>query len=319
MAITRALERGAREHFQHTGWELVELEKPTPEALAEVLPGCDGVVSMLTDRFDASLFAHLRGSRLKLIANHAVGVDNIDLQAAAACGIQVSNTPGVLTEATAEFTLTLLLALLRRLGEGERLVRSGQWQGWEPTQLLGRSIRGLRVGILGAGRIGQAFGRMAHALGAQIAYSSRQPKPDFEQTCQAQRLALPELLSQSEALSLHLPGGPETHHLIDAYALNSLPQGALLINTGRGTSVDQTALIAALQSGQLGGAALDVYACEPSVPDALCALENVVLAPHLGSATVATRRAMALTCLRNLQAVFQGQPAPHQVRDHLQE
>lgn len=306
--VTRTLEAGAWQAFQACGWDLELLEAPSAQQLVAAAKHCHGLVSMLTDRLDAAFFAAIQGSPLQIIAQHAVGVDNIDLAAARAAGIQVTNTPDVLTHATAEFALTLLLNLLRRVREGEILLRSGQWQGWEPTQLLGSSLRGKKVGVLGAGRIGQAFAGLAHALGAELAYYSRSRKPALESSTGARWMNFKELLAWSEVLSLHLPGGPETHHLLNAETLSYLPRGAMLINTGRGNSIDQQALIQALASGHLGGVALDVYEHEPHIPAELLAFPQALLLPHLGSATVETRRAMALTCLRNLQAVFAGQP-----------
>jgi lactate dehydrogenase-like 2-hydroxyacid dehydrogenase len=320
--VTQVLEAGAWEQFKAMGWELNTLIQPSPNALKDALAKSDALVSMLTDRLSAEVLQAAQaakaakaseGGRLKIIANHAVGYDNIDVQAAHNQGIVVTNTPGVLTQATAEFALTLILNLLRRVSEGEALLRSGQWQGWEPTQLLGSSLAGKKVGILGAGRIGQALGQLVHLLGAKVAYCSRSPQPAFESQTQAKQLDFQSLLKWSEVLSLHLPGGADTFHLLNAETLAMLPKGAILINTGRGTSIDEVALAEALQSGHLGGAALDVYEKEPSVHPALLSCPNTLLLPHLGSATVSTRRAMALTCLQNIQAVFAGQPAPNQI------
>jgi len=317
--VTQVLEAGAWEQFKAMGWELNTLIQPSPNALKDALAKSDALVSMLTDRLSAEVLQAAQaaqaseGGRLKIIANHAVGYDNIDVQAAHNQGIVVTNTPGVLTQATAEFALTLILNLLRRVSEGEALLRSGQWQGWEPTQLLGSCLAGKKVGILGAGRIGQALGQLVHLLGAKVAYCPRSPQPAFESLTQAKQLDFQSLLKWSEVLSLHLPGGADTFHLLNAETLAMLPKGAILINTGRGTSIDEVALAEALQSGHLGGAALDVYEKEPSVHPALLSCPNTLLLPHLGSATVSTRRAMALTCLQNIQAVFAGQPAPNQI------
>lgn len=313
VCVTQVLEAGAWEQFKAMGWQLNTLIQPSPNALKDALAESDALVSMLTDRLSAEVLKAAEGGRLKIIANHAVGFDNIDVQAAHHQGIVVSNTPGVLTQATAEFALTLILNLLRRVSDGEALLRSGLWQGWEPTQLLGSSLAGKQVGILGAGRIGQALGQLVHLLGAKVAYCSRSPKPAFESQTQAQQMDFKELLRWSEVLSLHLPGGAATFHLLNAESLALLPQGALLINTGRGNSIDEVALAEALQSRHLGGAALDVYEKEPAVHPALVTSPNTLLLPHLGSATVATRRAMALTCLQNIQAVLAGQPAPNQI------
>lgn len=313
ICVTQVLEAGAWEQFKATGWELKTLIQPSPAELQAALADSDALVSMLTDRLSAAILQAAQGGPLKIIANHAVGYDNIDVKAAQRQGIVVSNTPGVLTQATAEFALTLILNLLRRVAEGEALLRAGQWHGWEPTQLLGASLAGKKVGILGAGRIGQALGHLVYLLGAEVAYCARSPKPAFEAQTQAKQMRFESLLNWSEILSLHLPGGAATHHLLNAETLALLPKGAYLINTGRGNSIDEAALAAALQAGQLAGAALDVYEKEPQIHPALLSSPNALLLPHLGSATVATRRAMALTCLKNIQAVFAGQPAPNPI------
>ncbi|PKL75627.1 MAG: D-glycerate dehydrogenase [Candidatus Melainabacteria bacterium HGW-Melainabacteria-1] len=307
--ISREIEAGALAQFQ--AYADIELgEGLSPAEIQARLPDCDAAVTMLSDRLDASAFGQLAGSKLKIVANHAVGYENLDISAAAAAGIVVCNTPDVLTQATAELAWTLLLALARRLIEGDALVRSGQWTGWAPTQLLGQSVYGRQLGIIGAGRIGQAMARMGTGFGISLVYHSRRPQLDFERTTGAKWLPLDELMATSELISMHLPGGTETHHLIDARRLGLVQPGTLLVNTGRGPTLEEAALIEALQSGPLAGAALDVYEFEPAVSQALLSLPNVVLAPHIGSATVETRRAMALRCLSNIRALLSGQPAP---------
>lgn len=281
-----------------------------PEALITALGEYDAAVLMLSNRLDAAAFARLAGSRLKIVANHAVGYENIDIKAAAQAGIWVSNTPDVLTQATAELAWALLLALARRVPEGDALVRGGHWRGWDPQQLLGASLYGRTLGIVGAGRIGQAMARMGRGFELELLYYNRSPKPDFEAETGAIRVTLEELCARADLISLHLPGGPETHHLIGAGLLARVRPGTLLVNTGRGSSLDEAALIAALQTGSLAGAALDVYEHEPAVSEALRALPNTVLSPHIGSATVATRRAMALKCLANIQAALAGERPP---------
>jgi len=306
LLLTRKVEAGAQAEI--AAWAELQLsEAPAPAELLQQLQRSEAAITMLTDRLDAQVFAALQGSPLKIIANHAVGHDNIDLQAASAAGIWVTNTPDVLTNATAEMAWALLLSLARRVVEGDQLVRSGGWRGWEPTQLLGMSIFGKTLGIVGAGRIGQAMALMGQGFGLKLLYFSRQPKPEFEAATGAIYTPLAALCEQAELISVHLPGGAETHHLIDANLLARMQPQTLLVNTGRGSSLDEAALTAALQAGQLAGAALDVYEYEPQVSSALRALPNVVLAPHLGSATVATRRAMALCCLRNIQTLWAGQ------------
>lgn len=284
---------------------------PTEDDLREALREADAILCTVTDRFTADLL-RTPGRRAGLLANFGVGVDNIDLETARSVGVRVSNTPGVLTEATAELTLALILAVLRRLGEGERLVRSGGWTGWEPTQLLGRSAHGLRLGVVGMGRIGTTVARRANAgLGMSILYTSRSPVPPWELGgVEARNVSLDELLAESDVVTLHVPSTPDTHHLIDARRLALMPPASVLINTARGNIVDEAALVAALSEGRLAGAGLDVYAGEPSVPEALRAMEQVVLLPHLGSATLETRTAMGNLALDNLRAWFGGSPLP---------
>ncbi|MBF2052544.1 MAG: D-glycerate dehydrogenase [Candidatus Sericytochromatia bacterium] len=288
-----------------------------PADRLSVLAACDGAVTMVSDRLDAAAFETLRASRLKIVANYAVGYDNLDLPAATAAGIWLSNTPDVLSQATAEMAWALLLSLARRVPEGDQLVRAGQWCGWSPDQLLGHTISGKTLGLIGAGRIGQCMAALSQGFGLNILYFSRQLRPDFEARYQARWLPLDDLLRQCDLLSLHLPGGDETHHLLNAERLALLQPHCLLVNTGRGTSIDEAALVTALQQGRLAGAALDVYEFEPAVSAALRALPNVVLTPHLGSATHEARRAMARCCLNNLQAVWQGLPPPQALNQPL--
>lgn len=310
--LTQAVEASAQDEIAQ-GCELIVHPPHNQSELLEMLHEVDAAILMLGNHLSAQDFEQLKGSRLKVIANHAVGYDNLDIQGATGAGIWVCNTPEVLTQATAEMAWALLLALARRVREGEKLVRSGQWQGWEPTQLLGQSVYGKKLGILGAGRIGQAMARMSKGFNMQIYYANRSAKTQFEQELQAQRLSIDALCREVDILSLHLPGGPTSRHLLNAERLKLLQSHCLLVNTGRGTSIDEKALIEALQAGQLAGAALDVYEYEPRVSEGLLALDNVVLAPHLGSATVQTRRAMALRCWHNIEAVLQGQKPPHAV------
>ncbi len=284
---------------------------PTADDLRTALRKSDAILCTVIDRFSATLL-RTSGRRAGLLANFGVGVDNIDLETARSVGIRVSNTPGVLTEATAELTIALILAVLRRLGEGERLVRSGGWTGWEPTQLLGRSAHGLRLGVIGMGRIGTTVARRAHAgLGMRILYASRSPVAPWDLGgVEARKVPLDTLLSESDVVTLHVPSTPDTHHLIDARRLALMPPSSVLINTARGNIVDEAALVAALSSGRLAGAGLDVYADEPKVPEPLRTMEQVVLLPHLGSATLETRTAMGMLALANLRAWFEGGTLP---------
>jgi glyoxylate reductase len=272
---------------------------PMPrEEMMTRLAGKQGLVSMVTDTVDAAMIE--AGPELRLIANVAVGYNNVDVKAARARGIVVTNTPDVLTDATADFTLALILAVTRRLGEGERMVRRGAWKGWAFDQLLGMQLRGRQLGIVGFGRIGQAVAARAAAFGMTIVHSSR-PAPG------ARDSGLDRLLSSSDVVSLHVPLSAETTHLIGQTELARMKRSAYLINTTRGPVVDEAALAWALRNRLLAGAALDVYEREPEVHVDLLSLENVVLAPHLGSATTETRTAMADLAASNVIAVLGGQ------------
>lgn len=263
---------------------------------------------LLTRRLGAGEFVGLPA--LRVVANIAVGYDNIDLAAARARGVVVTNTPGVLTEATADLTWALILACARRLAEGAALLRSGAWTGWHPEQLLGLELGGRTLGLLGAGRIGQAVGRRAGPFGMRIRYVSRTAKPEFEAATGAVRTDVAELFAGADVLSLHAPAVPELERVVNAARLATMRAGAILVNTARGDLVDEGAVAAALESGRLGAAGLDVYAAEPRIDAALLAAPRAVLLPHLGSATEATRRRMAALALANLRAVLAGEPPP---------
>jgi glyoxylate reductase len=246
--------------------------------------------------------------KLRIIANVAVGYNNVDLVAAEMRGVLVTNTPGVLTDATADLTWALILATARRLVEGVDLVRSGRWTGWHPEQLLGLELRGRTLGLLGAGRIGQAVGRRAPAFGLRVLYVARTPKPDFERDTGATRADVSRLLAESDIVSLHAPSTPETKGIINADALARMKSGAILINTARGDLVREEALAAALERGHLGAAGLDVYTDEPAIHPRLLAAPRTVLLPHIGSATAETRRQMGAIAVANVQAVLSGKP-----------
>jgi hydroxypyruvate reductase len=284
----------------------------TQDELRAALQAYDGVVPTLGDMFSAEVFADVPNARCRVLANFGVGYNHIDVAAAKAAGIAVSNTPGAVTDATADIAICLMLMSARRAGEGERLVRAGQWEGWHPTQLLGMHLGGKTVGIVGMGRIGQAIARRCHlGFGMAVAYHSRSPKSlDFPAEAKANLL---DLAAASDVLVVAVPGGPETHHLIDATVLAAMPSHAHLINIARGNVVDEAALVAALQAGAIGGAGLDVYEFEPDVPEALTALENVALLPHLGTAALEVREDMGMMTVANLKAFFDGQPLPNAV------
>jgi glyoxylate reductase len=243
------------------------------------------------------------------VANVAVGYTNVDLVAAELRRVTVTNTPDVLTEATADLTWALILACARRLPAGMDLVKSGQWTGWHPTQLLGMELRGRVLGLLGAGRIGQAVARRAVAFGMRVIYSTRTPKPELETATGAVRVELGALFRESDVLSLHVPAVPELKGVVSMENLARMKTGAILINTSRGDLVREAALAAALEEGRLGAVGLDVYADEPAIHPRLLAAPRAILLPHIGSATPETRRAMAGLAVANVQVVLAGKPA----------
>ncbi|NKB97641.1 MAG: D-glycerate dehydrogenase [Pseudomonadales bacterium] len=284
------------------------------EELRHALQTAEIVCPTVTDQFDAEL---LLGDQVKtrLLANFGVGFNHIDIEAAKHAGISVTNTPGVLTDATAEIALNLLLSSARRTAEGERHVRAGAWVGWRPTHMLSTQVTGKTMGIVGAGRIGIAFARKVHhGLGMKILYTSRSEMPEsVALELSATRLDLNDLLSQSDFVSLHCPATPETRHLINAETLGQMQGHAHLINTARGDVVDEEALLDALQNQVIAGAGLDVYEQEPVLVPGLDTLDNVVLLPHMGSGTVETREAMGQCALRNVQAFLAGELLPNKV------
>jgi glyoxylate reductase len=279
------------------------------ELLAHVA-GADAVLTMLSDRVDDELL-DAAGSQLACVANVAVGYDNVDLAAATRRGVAVANTPGVLDDATADLTMALILAASRRLGEAERLVRSRRPWAWGMDFMLGRDLRGRRLGIVGLGGIGRRVAERARAFGMRIAYSGRhEADPDLVAALAAERLELDDLLRSADVVSLHCPLTPATRHLIDARRLALMKPDALLVNAARGQIVDEGALVEALRAGRIAAAALDVFEQEPDVHPGLLELENVTLIPHLGSATVETRTAMAELAARNAIAAVRGEPLP---------
>ena len=308
--LPQRVQDAARAQFDLT---VREITTPlTGDEMRMALADFDGVVPTLGDMFTADVFADVPKARCQVLANFGVGYNHIDVAAAKAAGIAVSNTPGAVTDATADIALLLMLMSARRAGEGERLLRAGQWEGWHPTQLLGMHLGGKTVGIVGMGRIGQAIARRClYGFGMQVAYHSRSPKElDFE----AERKgSLLELAADVDFLVIAVPGGAQTHHLINAEVLAAMQPHAHLVNIARGNVVEESALIAALQAGQIAGAGLDVYEFEPEVPDALIAMENVALLPHLGTAALEVREDMGLMSVDNLKAFFAGTPLPNAV------
>jgi glyoxylate reductase len=284
--VRAELERSFEVDLHDSMWPLERSE------LLRRVAGRDGLMLMLTDRVDDELL-DAAGPQLRVVADYAVGYDNVDVEACRRRGIVVTNTPDVLTETTAELTIAALLSLLRRVTEGDRLIRRGEEWIWAPNMMLGRGLRGLTIGLVGHGRIAQAVERLARAHGMEVVRTSR-----------SGGVPLDEVLATADVVSLHLPLSPETRHLIDADALGRMKPGAVLVNTSRGPIVDEAALVAALRDGQIAGAALDVFEHEPQVDPGLLDLENVVLVPHLGSATLETREAMGMLCVQALRAVL---------------
>jgi len=285
-----------------------------PPSAAEILAGvrdAQAAICTLNERMDAEVLS--AAPSLRVIANYAVGYNNIDVEAAKARGIVVTNTPDVLTNATADLTWALILAVARRVVESDQLVRQHQWTGWSPTQMLGVDLAGKTLGIIGMGRIGQAVARRAAGFEMNVLYSTRSERPLQLPNPAWQRVSFEELLRRSDFLSPHIPLAPDTHHVINDAALRLMKPTAFLINAARGPVVDEAALVQALQEHRLAGAGLDVYEQEPELQKGLCELTQVVLLPHLGSATTETRIRMGLMCVENVLAVLEGKPAPNRV------
>jgi glyoxylate reductase len=286
----------------------------SPDELKAAVADCDVLVPTVTDDINADILAASEG-RLKLIANFGAGIDHIDLAAARAKGIMVANTPGVFTEDTADMTMALILSVPRRLAEGEKLMRSGKWQGWAPSAMLGHRVGGKLLGIIGMGRIGLAVARRARAFGLSIHYHNRKRLPATieEELGASWHASADTLLRISDIVSIHCPHTSETHEMVSAARIARMKPTAYLINTARGDIVDEKALIAALETGHIAGAGLDVYSHEPAVDPALLALDNVVLLPHLGSATIEGREASGEKVIANIRAWSDGHRPPDQV------
>jgi glyoxylate reductase len=280
----------------------------SPDDIVARLPGTHALICQLTEKITADVIA--AGPDLRIIANVAAGYENIDIAAARARGIVVTNTPDVLSEATAEFTWGLILAAARRIAEGDRLVRRGAWTGWALDFMLGSELRGKQLGIIGFGRIGRAVAAKAPAFGMSVRWSSRRgaDPADADGGRLGTPLSFDELLVSSDVISLHVPGGAGTRHLLDRKAFARMKRSAILVNTSRGSVLDEEGLAWALKERLIAGAALDVYEHEPAIHSALLAMDNVVLAPHLGSATRETRTAMSRLAVDNVLAVLAGAP-----------
>ena len=284
----------------------------TPLSAAEMAAGFashDAIAPTVSDKIGADIIAAGAAGKGRLIANFGVGVNHIDLAAAAKAGLAVSNTPGVLTDATADLAMTLILMLSRRAGEGERELRAGNWHGWRPTHLMGRALQGKTLGIIGMGRIGKAVAqRAALGFGMEIVFYNRSPVTDISAYPARQLADVETVCRMADCLSLHCAASADTFHILNAARLAMMKPDAYVINTARGDVVDETALAAALMANHIGGAGLDVFQGEPAIDSALLAAPNTVLLPHLGSATIETRTAMGLKVVENARAFFAGQP-----------
>jgi glyoxylate reductase len=298
-----------RERFQLVQEPLDAL--PALSALREGLCQADAAIVTLGDRIDAETIH--AATRLKILANYAVGYNNINLAAARQRGLIVTNTPDVLTDATADLTWALLLATARRIIEGDALVRSGRWTGWSPTQLLGAEVSGKTLGIIGMGRIGQAVAHRALGFRMPVRYHTREPLATSSLSREWEHRSLRDLLGEADVVTIHVPLTPATQHLIGVRELAWMRPTAYLINTARGPIIDEWALADALKLGIIAGAGLDVYEREPAIHSTLAQLKQVVLLPHLGSATLQARVQMGLVCLENIHAVLDGRPAPNHV------
>ena len=313
--ITRPLPDSVIDHAQSLFDDVVLRPETHPlsgDELRKGLMDFDGVMPTLGDQYSAEVFADCPNPRARILANFGVGYNHIDTAAARTAGLVVTNTPGAVTDATADTAMTLMLMSARRAGEGERMVRAGAWEGWHPTQLLGLHLSGKTVGIIGMGRIGQAIARRCHfGFGMTVLYVNRSAK---KMEFPAEQVADPaEMLARADVVVAAVPGGADTHHLIGADMFAAMQRHAHFVNISRGDVVDEAALIAALTSGQIAGAGLDVYEFEPKVPDALKQMENVTLLPHIGTAALDVRESMGQMVLDNLQAYFKGEPVPNPV------
>jgi glyoxylate reductase len=296
-----------REHCDVDVWP--HGRPPTTEELVSESRGKDAIVCLLTEKIDADVLAAV--PTVKIVANVAVGFDNLDVSAGTRAGVVMTNTPGVLDETTADLAFSLLMATARRIAEADRLMRTGTWGGWGIMEMLGHDVHHATIGIVGFGRIGRAVARRAAGFSMKILYADAMAAPpDVERELGVRRVSMDELLAQSDFVTVHVPLMKETHHLIDAAALRKMKRTAHLINTSRGPVVEEAALVEALREGVIAGAGLDVYEFEPKVSPDLLALPNVVLLPHIGSASHATRGKMAEIAARNVIAFFAGDAPP---------
>ncbi|WP_282609664.1 D-glycerate dehydrogenase [Pelagibius sp. Alg239-R121] len=309
--VTRGMPRdvAARLNRDYDARLNVEDRLLSQDELLRRAEGCQAVLCTPTEKMDAETIAGLPED-VKILATFSVGFEHIDLEAAGKKGVIVTNTPDVLTNATADIAMLLILAAARRAYEGERLVREDKWIGWKPDFMLGTDVTGKRLGILGMGRIGETTAKRARGFDMAIHYSKRQRLSPEQEQGAVYHQSIEAMLPQCDFLSIHCPATPETHHLINEERLALMPDGAIVVNTARGTIVDDTALIAALKSGKIAAAGLDVFEGEPKINPAYRDLPNAFLLPHVGSATIETRNAMGFKCLENLDAYFKGDAPP---------
>ncbi len=309
--VTRPLPDPGSNLLVDLGFEVRANEEDRPltrEELMVGLNGADALLCMLSDRIDVEVLD--AAPSLRVISNYAVGFDNIDVASARQRGIEVTTTPGVLTDATADLAWALLLSAARNLGAGERMVRAGEWTGWAPTQLLGEPIRNQTLGIVGMGAIGQAVARRAQGFGMRIVYFNRnRVAPEIESSLGAEFVALDDLLTRSDFISLHAPLNEQSRHMVDSLAFSLMKPTSVLVNTGRGALIDEAELVNVLRERRIAAAGLDVYEFEPKITEGLLSLDNVVLAPHLGSASTLARGDMVRLCCENIAEVLAGRPA----------
>ena len=299
----------ARDRFDVTLRDRTEVL--SPDELRAALRDYDAVLPTLGDRFQPDVFADVPNPRAKILANFGVGYNHIDAEAAKAAGIAVSNTPGAVTDATADIAVSLILMTARRLGEGERILRAGAWEGWGPVQMLGTHVTGKRLGVIGFGRIGKAIAKRCHyGFDMEVVFYNRSRVEDPGMP--ARQVEMAEAMA-ADFVVVAVPGGKATYHLIDAQVLGMMKQTGIFVNISRGDVVDETALIDTLQAGRIAGAGLDVYEFEPKVPAALMAMENVTLLPHLGTACLEVRENMGMMAVANLIALAEGKAPPNQV------
>ena len=321
IVVTRRIPEPAVEILREAGdvWVSPDDRPLEVSELHDAIAGADVVVTLLHDKVDDA-FLDAAGDQLRAVCNVAVGFDNIDVPAATKRGVLVTNTPAVLTEATADLAMTLILAATRRIGEGERLIRAREPWSWHMFMLLGTGLQGKTLGVVGMGAIGQSLARRAKAFGMEIVYSdARQAPAEVEQELGARRVELDELLGMADVVTVHAPLMDETRHLIDADTLAKMKDTAYLVNSARGPIVDEAALVDALQAGKIAGAGLDVFENEPDVHPGLLELDNVVILPHLGSATIETRTAMGVLAAKNAIAVLNGDKPPTPVNPEVLE